>query len=474
MGESACLRRSFSHPSDALRGAAPGDPIRALTESVSFGRFVSESLAWEKWSAFSHNRYLEEVEKFSKPGSVAQKKAYFEAHYKKKAATSQIEEAGESNFDVLWQEGIHTRGDESTGESESAEADTVDAHDVNQKKDSIEALVASSGGKNDSNPINERSKLETEEVASPENVKRDFAEKHLSPFEDCSLFDNPEFTANSTTSQNENVPDKVPVDHQVLTSYEKKQAFASSKSSTRSKVPRLPLPHKKATTSMQPRGPRHVNNAVSNSQSVRSSVKENRLPSKSLHASINFASLGGGSTKLSSLQFLQVRKNEERTASPKIEKDNSVARKAQTQASLRKSMCSAIIPASQDRSSKCSSINGSKARSTTVCSPFSFRSEERAAKRKEKQEEKNMVMKEEVQPLQTYKCSLTKPRPSKLESQPTPDKCQDTRSRPSQRIKINAESSNHVNRKFSQSTTNRQTFLPQKNVQENASPNIQV
>lgn len=47
---------------------------------------MSESLAWEKWSAFSHNRYMEEVEKFSKPGSVAQKKAYFEAHYKRKAA----------------------------------------------------------------------------------------------------------------------------------------------------------------------------------------------------------------------------------------------------------------------------------------------------------------------------------------------------------------------------------------------------
>lgn len=47
---------------------------------------MSESLAWEKWSTFSHNRYLEEVEKFSKPGTVAEKKAYFEAHYKRKAA----------------------------------------------------------------------------------------------------------------------------------------------------------------------------------------------------------------------------------------------------------------------------------------------------------------------------------------------------------------------------------------------------
>lgn len=47
---------------------------------------MSESLSWEKWSSFTQNRYLEEVEKYAKPGSVAEKKAYFEARYKKKAA----------------------------------------------------------------------------------------------------------------------------------------------------------------------------------------------------------------------------------------------------------------------------------------------------------------------------------------------------------------------------------------------------
>ena len=47
---------------------------------------MSESLDWEKWSTFSHNRYVEEAEKFARPGSVAQKKAFFEAHYKNLAA----------------------------------------------------------------------------------------------------------------------------------------------------------------------------------------------------------------------------------------------------------------------------------------------------------------------------------------------------------------------------------------------------
>lgn len=63
-----------------------GDSLRGLTTSISFGRFTSESLDWEKRSCFSNNRYLEEAEKSSKPGSVAEKKAYFEAHYKRIAA----------------------------------------------------------------------------------------------------------------------------------------------------------------------------------------------------------------------------------------------------------------------------------------------------------------------------------------------------------------------------------------------------
>ncbi|XP_060214419.1 protein WVD2-like 7 [Lycium barbarum] len=65
-----------------------------LEVSVSFGRFDNDALAWEKWSSFSPNKYLEEVEKCSTPGSVAQKKAYFEAHYKKIAAKKleQLEE----------------------------------------------------------------------------------------------------------------------------------------------------------------------------------------------------------------------------------------------------------------------------------------------------------------------------------------------------------------------------------------------
>ncbi|KAK8512900.1 hypothetical protein V6N13_090361 [Hibiscus sabdariffa] len=54
--------------------------------SVSFGRFANDSLSWEKWSSFSPNKYVEEVEKCATSGSVAEKKAYFEEYYKKIAA----------------------------------------------------------------------------------------------------------------------------------------------------------------------------------------------------------------------------------------------------------------------------------------------------------------------------------------------------------------------------------------------------
>lgn len=85
MGESI-LDASPSSPNleDKMGKAAPSNP--ALEVSVSFGRFENDSLSWEKWSSFSPNKYLEEVEKCATPGSVAKKAAYFEAHYKKIAA----------------------------------------------------------------------------------------------------------------------------------------------------------------------------------------------------------------------------------------------------------------------------------------------------------------------------------------------------------------------------------------------------
>ncbi|VFQ96849.1 unnamed protein product [Cuscuta campestris] len=88
MADSACLIQAFSYASATPNEAKQGNAIHALGESISFGRFMSDSLAWEKWSAFAHNsnKYVEEAESYARPGSVAQKKAFFEAHYKRIAA----------------------------------------------------------------------------------------------------------------------------------------------------------------------------------------------------------------------------------------------------------------------------------------------------------------------------------------------------------------------------------------------------
>ncbi|RID76312.1 hypothetical protein BRARA_B03291 [Brassica rapa] len=95
MGESAVLAHSYSFAAPITRTDSNEDHTNhALNQSISFGKFMTENLEWGKWSTFSHKKYVEEAEKYSRPGSVAQKKAFFEAHYKriaeaKKAATEE-------------------------------------------------------------------------------------------------------------------------------------------------------------------------------------------------------------------------------------------------------------------------------------------------------------------------------------------------------------------------------------------------
>ncbi|CAL5203732.1 unnamed protein product [Lathyrus oleraceus] len=141
MAESSpCLFRSFSVPSDTSCVPHEGNPLRALGESISFGRYMSESLNWEKWSVFTQNRYVEEAEKYSKPGSVAAKKAYFEAHYKRKAAekaTALVEEANPTFDSESFERNCTDASAQITSETESVEMvneeitkDIVDYHVV--------------------------------------------------------------------------------------------------------------------------------------------------------------------------------------------------------------------------------------------------------------------------------------------------------------------------------------------------------
>ncbi|WJX33528.1 hypothetical protein P8452_21727 [Trifolium repens] len=138
---STCLVRSFSTLSDTTSCVTheASNPLRALGESISFGRFMSESLDWEKWSAFTCNRYVEEAEKYSKLGSVAAKKAYFEAHYKRKAAEKSaalVEEANvqaNRNFDSeTWKR----NGTDSSAQIKS-ESDTIEMVNEEINKDIV-------------------------------------------------------------------------------------------------------------------------------------------------------------------------------------------------------------------------------------------------------------------------------------------------------------------------------------------------
>ncbi|XP_060214621.1 protein WVD2-like 7 [Lycium barbarum] len=91
--------------------------------SISFGRFENEALCWERRSSFTHNRYLEEVKKYSKPGSVTEKKAYFEERFRRRALLSQ------SSSD--WQNGTESQASEIDGpEHTGYEGDFDHVNDV--------------------------------------------------------------------------------------------------------------------------------------------------------------------------------------------------------------------------------------------------------------------------------------------------------------------------------------------------------
>ncbi|KAI3713258.1 hypothetical protein L1987_71832 [Smallanthus sonchifolius] len=55
-----------------------GNHVHALGESITSG--------CEKWSNVSKKHYVEEAKSYTQPGSVAEKKAFFDAYYKKIAA----------------------------------------------------------------------------------------------------------------------------------------------------------------------------------------------------------------------------------------------------------------------------------------------------------------------------------------------------------------------------------------------------
>ncbi|OIV94537.1 hypothetical protein TanjilG_25599 [Lupinus angustifolius] len=135
----------------------------ALQVSVSFGRFENESLSWERWSSFSPNKYLEEVEKCATPGSVAQKKAYFEAHYKKIAARkvellAEQKQVNEESFGSEDRNHLDLGGSSCVTEAE---------FDISNTQDSIE------GVKQETCSFGETSRIELNNLEEEVAVSRD-------------------------------------------------------------------------------------------------------------------------------------------------------------------------------------------------------------------------------------------------------------------------------------------------------------
>eukprot|EP00258_Populus_trichocarpa_P031232 XP_024447251.1 protein WVD2-like 7 isoform X1 [Populus trichocarpa] len=83
--------------------------------SITFGRYTADTLAWEKYSVFSHNRCQEELEKFKAPGLVAQKKAYFEEYYKKIRAMKGMQAEQETTQTDPTQNGQEITAQEANG-----------------------------------------------------------------------------------------------------------------------------------------------------------------------------------------------------------------------------------------------------------------------------------------------------------------------------------------------------------------------
>ncbi|KAL9423762.1 hypothetical protein AB3S75_035784 [Citrus x aurantiifolia] len=441
MGESAVLLRSFSHPSDASR---EGDPIRALTESISFGRFMSESLAWEKWSTFSHNRYLEEVERFSKPGTVAEKKAYFEAHYKKKAAMKAAAAVEEANAAANEIPGLKTTTeilDNSPTDTDSAKENrhmaikeqkeqhfshtSADSHMDTVTADEISHVVADdllkSEGPNAEVAPTEANvcySINTEYDLGDADLKKgeaviEYAVNVENPTQDDNLkqLQNLDFHYKIEASSLERMPNKEVADEEnSASSSKKKLASCSSKLPSESGLSRF-VSYKTNHASSLPAA-RNVNNiTASNEEAVGDSNGKKRVVPKSLQKSFIFSP----------------RTTETSKASLKKPKDSSTPIRTPTRASVNGiSMHLSKLFQSEDKRSKIaigssvsggiaeagrlqcpspdlksSTSNGSKRRSPCITSPFSFRSDERVAKRKEKLEEKNKANEAEKGRLET-------------------------------------------------------------------------
>ncbi|KAK4283505.1 hypothetical protein QN277_000449 [Acacia crassicarpa] len=409
MGESTCLLRSFSNPTDISTCMAEKvDPMRLLGESISFGRYMSEGLDWEKWSVFSHKRYVEEAEKFSKPGSVAEKKAYFEAHYKKKAsqkAAASVQEADgslNSSIQMNSKENINVTVIEQHEKYGVSYADTdEDKLDIQQCEVEISKVVLP---KDMPQPLVDNPKVKNSVMVG-----------------NSYQFDNVEKVAEPKVEKlrDRGNPGQVKA----------REVKSSPKSSTKAIVSKPLYSPVERKAAVQPRS--RISSVPNSKRTVRGSAEKKRLSTRSLHMSINLPSCAGETSKTASV-LQQKRMRKINLNSPNVSRDQPVASRTsvrairdlfnrasmnpqsegrRTERLLNKSVCKGVSASAELSSPSVvcpKSPSSRRPQTTTTSSPFRFRTEGRVAKRKEFFQRMDETKSKEVERMQLQRKSKEK------------------------------------------------------------------
>lgn len=373
--------RSVSHPLFASSEYKEGDPLRALTSSISFGRFMTEPLDWEKWSSFSHNRTLEDVQKHSRPGAVAEKKAFFEAHYKKIASKKATKSPQKENKSPN-----HSPQTNNTTNFSPPRSDTHSAINETQENESSTPVTYSV-----LSPINEPI-MPSKHVCSPStttlidldlskvgnvgdtNQKEALTEDVCSPstnlvLAQCENFDDDMASSVQVEHEKESTENVSLEKHRLYQSDKNKKTRMKDAISRQTKVEILSSKSVSKNGVCKPQSLQKAQTPRINHMKVTRDVTDKKRSAlKSLHMSMNFLPAGNKNGILKTIS--------------KPLKDRPI----QQPLNLKVKKNSQVLPPQENRSNlNASSVCTKKPRSSssTVPSSFSFRSEERAAKRKE-------------------------------------------------------------------------------------------
>ncbi|KEH35277.1 TPX2 (targeting protein for Xklp2) family protein [Medicago truncatula] len=387
---STCFVQSFSTHADTSSCVTnEGNPLRALGESISFGRFMSESLDWDRWSAFSQNRYVEEAEKYSKPGSVAAKKAYFEAHYKRKAEEKAAALVEETNIQANGSFDSENWEGNCIGSSAKikSEADNIETTNEEIKKDTVDYQVVDCDDTTQFNcddvgqsDLEIKSEADNMEITK-EEINEDIVDCHavhcddiiqckcdagendldivevegaedvLQPCNDMSLnaescmfvdnsnqLDHDEVHKNITIAIEEKAPDPGIPSQEVLALPVKGGEVNSSpklSAKTRPEKPPLTCDQRKASAAVSPRI--GIINGSKRENSVGDAVVKKRLTARSLHTSINLPS-GTAETRKTADSPLRSRNGTNRFSASKNSVGSLVEKKRLTASSLHMSI----------------------------------------------------------------------------------------------------------------------------------------